>query len=83
MHLSIIIVVSTLQKTINETKDDAIFIIASAVLVYFISYFFIFIDENRMKIITLDSATALMSFIPTMIFFAGILLFYKLFKNKS
>jgi hypothetical protein len=75
MHLSIIIVVSTLQKTIKETKDDAIFIISSAVLVYFINYFFIYIDENRMKVITLDYATALMCFIPTMIFFAAILLF--------
>jgi hypothetical protein len=43
---------STLQKTTKETKDDAIFFIASAVLVYFISYFFIFIYENRMKIIS-------------------------------
>jgi hypothetical protein len=74
---------STLQKTIKEARDDAIFFTAAAVLVYFISYFFIFIYENRMKIITLDYATALMSFIPTIIFFAAILLFYKLFKSKS
>jgi hypothetical protein len=46
--------VSILQKTIKETKDYAIFFIAAAILVYFISYFLIFIDENRMKIITLD-----------------------------
>jgi hypothetical protein len=75
--------VSILQKTIKETKDDAIFFIAAAILVYFISYFFIFINENPAKIITLDYATALMSFIPTLIFFAAILLFYKFFKSKS
>ena len=73
---------STLQKTKNKIADDAIFLIASAVLIYFISYFFIFIDENRMKTITLDYATALMSLIPTMISLAAILFFYKL-SNKT
>jgi hypothetical protein len=48
----------TLYKATKETRYDAIFFIAAMVLVYFISYFFIFIDENRMKIITLDYATA-------------------------
>jgi hypothetical protein len=75
--------VSILQKTIKETKDDAIFFIAAEILVYFISYFFIFINENRMKVITLDYETALMSFIPTLIFFAAILFFYRFFKSKS
>jgi len=72
---------STLQKTTKESKDDAIFIIASAVLVYFISYFFIFIYENRMKIISLDYKTALISLVPTMIFMSAIFFFYKL-SNK-
>jgi hypothetical protein len=72
---------STLQKTTNKIADDAIFFIASAVLVYFISYFFIFIDNNRMKTLTIDYTTALISLIPTMMFLAAILLFYKL-SNK-
>lgn len=78
MYLSIIIDVSTLQKTTKEKSDDTIFFVVSAVLIYFISYFFIFIDENRMKIITLDYSTALMSLIPMLIFMAVILLFYKI-----
>lgn len=69
---------STLQKTTNKIVDDSIFFIASAVLVYFISYFFIFIDDNRMKAITLDYTTALISLIPTIIFLAAILFFYNL-----
>lgn len=71
----------TLKKTMKKARDDAIFLIASAVLIYFISYFFIFIDENRMKTITLDYTTALLSLIPTLIFFAVILFLYKL-SNK-
>ena len=72
---------STLQKTKNKIADDAIFLIASAVLVYLISYFFIFIVENRMKVITLDYTTAIISLIPTMIFLAAILFFYRLLNN--
>jgi hypothetical protein len=68
--------VSSLQKTTNKITDEAI-LIASAVLIYFISYFFIFIDENRMKIITLDYITALMSLIPPMIFLAAVFIFYR------
>ena len=63
---------STLQKT-----NDSIIVIASAVLIYFISYFFIFIDENRMKTISLDYKTAIISLIVTIIFLAAILFFYK------
>jgi hypothetical protein len=68
---------STLQKTTNKTKDGPMVLIASAVLIYFISYFFIFIYENRMQKITLDSATALMSLIPPIIFLATTVIFYK------
>jgi len=70
--------VATLKKAINKIADDAIFVIASAVLIYFISYFFIFIDENRMKIITLDYVTALMSLIPPIIFLEAIFIFYRI-----
>jgi hypothetical protein len=73
--------VSTLQKTTNKKADDAIFFVAAEVLIYFISYFFIFIYENQMKTITLDYTTALISFIPTILFLAIISLFYKL-SNK-
>jgi hypothetical protein len=73
--------VSTLQKTTNKKTDDTIFILASAVLIYFISYFFIFIDENRMRAITLDYTTALISLIPTTMFMAAILLIYKFLNN--
>jgi hypothetical protein len=70
--------VSTLQQTTNKITDDAIFLIASAVLVYFISYFFIFINENRMKIITFDYFTALLSLIPPIIFLAAIFFIYRI-----
>jgi hypothetical protein len=70
--------VSTLQKTTTKITDDAIFLIASAVLIYFISYFFIFIDENRMKIITINYSTALMSLIPPIIFLAAIFIIYRI-----
>jgi hypothetical protein len=73
--------VSTFQKTTNRKTDDSIFVIASAVLIYFISYFFIFIYENRMKTISFDYKTAIISLICTTIFLAVILFFYKLF-NK-
>ena len=69
---------STLQKTTNKIADDAIFLMASAVLIYFISYFLIFIDLNRMKIITLDYTTALMSLIPPIVFLAAIFIFYRI-----
>lgn len=78
-----IINVSTLQKTTNKIADDSIFFIASGMLVYFISYFFIFIDDNRMKAITLDCSTALISLIPTIVFLVAILLFYKFSSNKT
>jgi hypothetical protein len=70
--------VSTLQKTTNKITDEAIFLVASAVLIYLISYFFIFIDENRLKIITLDYTTALMSLIPPIIFLTAIFIFYRI-----
>ena len=70
---------STLQKTTNKKTDDSIFVIASAVLIYFVSYFFIFIDEDRMKTISLDYKAAIISAIFTIIFLAAILIFYKLF----
>jgi len=73
---------STLRKTTNKIANDVIFFIASIVLVYFISYFFIFINDNRMKTITLDYTTALISLIPTMIFLAVILLFYRLLNSS-
>jgi hypothetical protein len=69
---------STLQKTTNKIADDAIFLMASAVLIYFISYFLIFVDLNRMKIITLDYTTALMSLIPPIIFLAAVFIFYRI-----
>jgi hypothetical protein len=75
---SVIKNVPKLQKTINKITDDAIFFIASAVLIYFISYFFIFIHENRMKIIAFDYSTALMSLILPIIFFAVIYIFYRI-----
>jgi hypothetical protein len=71
--------VSTFQKTKNRKTDDSIFFIASAVLIYFINYFFIFIYENRMKTISLDYKTAIISLISTTIIMAAILFFYKLF----
>jgi hypothetical protein len=70
--------VSTLQKTTNKIIDEALFLIASTVLIYLISYFFIFIYENRMQIITLDYAIALMSLIPPIIFLAAIFIFYRI-----
>jgi uncharacterized membrane protein (GlpM family) len=69
--------VSISQKTTNSTIDKAI-ILAPTVLIYFISYFFIFIKENQMKIITLDYTTALISLIPPIIFLAAIFIFHKL-----
>lgn len=68
------------QKTTNSTIDKAI-ILAPTLLIYFISYFFIFIKENRMKIITLDYTTALLSLIPPIIFLAAIFIYHKL-SNK-
>ena len=65
------------QKTTNTTIDKSI-ILVPTVLIYFISYFFIFIKENQMKIITLDYTTALISLIPPMIFLAAIFIFHKL-----
>lgn len=65
------------QKTTNATIDKAI-ILAPTVLIYFISYFFIFIKENQMKTITLDYTTALISLIPPIIFLAAIFIFHKL-----
>lgn len=69
---------STLQKA-----NDSIIVIASAVLIYFISYFFVFIDENRMKAISLDYKTAIISLIITIIFLAAILFFHKLFNKLA
>ncbi len=68
------------QKTTNSTIDKAI-ILAPTLLIYFVSYFFIFIKENRMKIITLDYTTALLSLIPPIIFLAAIFIYHKL-SNK-
>lgn len=65
------------QKTTNSTIDKAI-ILAPTLLIYFVSYFFIFIKENRMKIITLDYTTALLSLIPPIIFLAAIFIYHKL-----
>jgi hypothetical protein len=67
--------VSTLQRT-NGTVDKAI-VIAPIVLIYFISYFFIFIYENQMKRITLDYSTALMSLVPPIIYLAAIHIFLR------
>jgi len=69
--------VSNSQKTTNATIDKVI-ILAPTVLIYFISYFFIFIKANPMKTITLDYTTALISLIPTIIFLAAIFIFHKL-----
>ena len=69
------------QKTTNATIDKAI-ILAPTVLIYFISYFFIFIIENPMKKITLDYTSALISLIPPIIFLAAILIFHKLSSKK-
>lgn len=67
------------QKTTNSTIDKAI-ILAPTLLIYFVSYFFIFIKENPMKIITLDYTTALLSLIPPIIFLAAIFIYHKLSK---
>ena len=75
---SVIKNVSTLQKAINRMTDDAIFLIASAVLIYSISYFFIFVNRNLMKMITLDYTTALMSLIPPIMFLAAVFIFYRI-----
>jgi len=72
--------VSISQKTTNSTIDKAI-ILAPTLLIYFVSYFFIFIKENPMKIITLDYTTALLSLIPPIIFLAAIFIYHKL-SNK-
>jgi hypothetical protein len=72
--------VSISQKKTNSTIDKAI-ILAPTLLIYFVSYFFIFIKENRMKIITLDYTTALISLIPPIIFLAAIFIYHKL-SNK-
>jgi uncharacterized membrane protein (GlpM family) len=71
--------VPALQKT-NETIDKAIILTAPTLLIYFISYFFIFIYENQMEAISLDYATALMSLIPTIVFLAAIYIFFKKIK---
>jgi hypothetical protein len=71
--------VSISQKTTNSTIDKAI-ILAPTLLIYFVSYFFIFIKENPMKIITLDYTTALLSLIPPIIFLAAIFIYHKLSK---
>ena len=65
------------QKTTNVTINKAI-ILAPTILIYFISYFFIFIKENQMKTIALDYTTALISLIPPIIFLAVIFIFHKL-----
>jgi hypothetical protein len=75
-QLSIIKNVSISQKTTNTIIDKAI-ILASTVLIYFISYFFLFIKENRMKIITLDYTIAFISLVPPMIFLAAIFIIHK------
>jgi hypothetical protein len=72
--------VSISQKTTNSTIDKAI-ILAPTLLIYFVSYFFIFIKKNPMKIITLDYTTALLSLIPPIIFLAAIFIYHKL-SNK-
>lgn len=64
---------STLQKKDNEI--DIIVLIASTVLIYFISYFFVFIDKNPMKIITIDYTTTLISLIPPIVFLTAIFIF--------
>jgi uncharacterized membrane protein (GlpM family) len=69
--------VSISQETTNATIEKAI-ILAPTILIYFISYFFIFIKENRMETITLDYTTALISLIPPIIFLAAIFIFHKL-----
>ena len=65
------------HKTTNATIDKAI-ILAPTVLIYFITYFFIFIIENPMKTIALDYTTVLISLIPPIIFLAAIFIFHKL-----
>ena len=64
------------QKTTNEMIDKAI-ILAPTLLIYFISYFFIFIKENQMKTITLDYTTAFISLIPPIIFLTAIFIIHK------
>jgi hypothetical protein len=51
-------------------KDDGLtlVLIITAVLIYFISYFFIYIFKDPIKIITVDYTTALMSLIPPIVF---------------
>lgn len=66
---------STLQKKDNEI--DIIVLIASTVLIYFISYFFVFIDKNPMKIITIDYTITLISLIPPIVFLAAIFIFIR------
>lgn len=77
-QLSITKNVSISQKKTNITTGDIIILMAPTVLVYFISYFFIFISKNVMKTIALDYKTALISLIPTIIFLAIVFIFHKL-----
>jgi len=68
--------VSRSQGTTNSIIDKAI-ILAPTILIYFISYFFIFVKENRMKTISLDYTIAFLSLIPPIIFLAAIFIFHK------
>jgi hypothetical protein len=61
-------------------KDDGLtlVLIITTVLIYFISYFFIYINNDSIKIITVDYTTALMSLIPPLVFLASIFIFTRI-----
>jgi hypothetical protein len=61
-------------------KDNGLMfvLIITTVLIYFISYFFIYISRDSIKIITVDYTTALMSLIPPLVFLASIFIFTRI-----
>jgi hypothetical protein len=58
-------------------KDDelTLVLIITTVLIYVISYFFIYTSKDPIKIITVDYTTALMNLIPPIVFLALIFIF--------
>jgi hypothetical protein len=62
----------------SSQKDGLLVLILTSVLIYFISYFFVYIDRDSVKIITLDYTTALMSLIPLIAFLATIFIFTRI-----
>lgn len=57
--------ITTNVSTANDGK--MLILILTSVLVYFISYFFIYIERDSFKMITLDYITALISLLPVIV----------------